>query len=216
MCGCVIHLAGFPIVGFNDIWGNAPNDVYGVGSIDSSDGKSYWGAIIHYDGRQWQYLKIPNIRTGFSAIRRDSESGFYFLSATTSDTRGDTEEVYTSDGVNVREIYRRDAAVGTVNEVAGLVYIAISGKIYRYENNQWSLWKDLTGTTFLGALVGRSEKDFLSLASDGIGHYNGTDFKTIFKTDADVSGIQVFEQNVFMLASILTQATPIVIHGVLI
>ena len=74
----------------------------------------------------------------------------------------------------------------------GHIYFIMERKIFKYRKEQFELWKDLSNTTFITGMSGRSEDDFFSNSIDGIGHYNGKDFQTIFKTDADITGRWIF------------------------
>ncbi|MBI1806896.1 MAG: hypothetical protein HYR76_07590 [Ignavibacteria bacterium] len=207
---------GFYSLAFNNIWGDAPNNIYAVGGADSLVGNGYRGMIMHYDGATWQFVSISDIRVGFGWIRRGiNESYKYYLSATRFEASGDTEKIYEFDGTGLKEIYRTTTEVTTVNDINGRIYFAIGKKVLKYQNNHFQLWQDFTGTTFIGRLWGRSEKDFFSVASDGIGHFNGADFKTLYTTDAIIFNAQIFEKEVFFVCLSRQTSFPIVIHGVL-
>lgn len=200
----------------NNIWGDAPNNIYAVGGADSTEGGAYKGIIMHYNGINWRFVTIPKIRVGFSWIRRGiKESNKYYLSSTTFEATGDTEKIYQFDGISLKEIYRTTTEVATVNEVNERIYFAIGKKVMKYKGDQLQVWKDFTGTTFLGRLWGRSEKDFFSVASDGIAHFNGTDLKTIYPTDIIIFDMAIFSSEIFVLGVTRQNSHPVAIHGIL-
>ncbi len=199
----------------NNIWGDAPDNIFGVGGIDLLDGSgNYKGAIWRYTGVIWFPVQIPELRVGFSWIRHDQVDGKYYLTATRFEAIGDTNKIFQFDGNNLKQIYSGQD-VATVNEVDGKIYLCIGRKIFRYQSDQLQLWKDFTGTIYLGLMWGRSEKDFFSVANGGLVHYNGTDLALLYPTTMLISDVAVFPNDVFILAWNTNNDITIVVHGVL-
>ncbi|MDP4115786.1 MAG: hypothetical protein Q8903_06605, partial [Bacteroidota bacterium] len=63
--------------------------------------------------------------------------------------------------------------------------------------------------------TGRNEKDLFYHANDGIGHYDGSDLKTIFKLDYNVgfSDAVIFEKDVYFVCPNLDKNIFIIVHG---
>jgi hypothetical protein len=195
--------------GFDNVWGDFPNNVYAVGAIDTING-GYNCEIAHFNGTGWTIVSTPNHRVSFNGIKRGiKESDKYFLMGTRFENIGDTCKLFEFDGSNLKEIYNNQE-VATVNVISGKLYFCIGKKIFKYQNNQFVVWKDFSGTTHLGRVWGRSELDFFTVASDGLTHYNGTDLITLYPTGLFINDVFVFINDIFILCN-----NRIIIHGTL-
>ncbi|MFA4922585.1 MAG: hypothetical protein WC557_00135 [Ignavibacteriaceae bacterium] len=193
--------------GLDNIWGDSQSNIYAVGSIDTVGG-GYSGEIVHFDGSAWDIVLILKLRVSFNWIKRGiKESSKYYLTATRFESVGDTNKIYELDGTNLKEIYSGQE-IATVNEMAGRIYLCIGKNIYKYLNNQLTIWKDFSGTTHVGRIWGRSEKDFFTVGGDGLTHYNGTDLITIYSTSMFINDAFIFEKDIFILCN-----NRIIIHG---
>ena len=66
----------------------------------------------------------------------------------------------------------------------------------------------------LSKISGRSLKDFFISANDGIGHYNGTDFSTLYKIyNAGITSSIVLEKDVYFLCPDQKVKRFYIIHG---
>ena len=87
-----------------------------------------------------------------------------------------------------------------MSKINGTVYINSDRKIYKYQNGNLQLWKDFTGTDFLSDFVGISGTDFINNSTKGLGHYNGIDYTTIYKTHLNLQSKIIFEKEIFVAA----------------
>ncbi len=86
-------------LGLNSIWGDARNNIFAVGGIDTVETSNYKGAILYYDGNTWSVVSISDYRVGFAGMRRGSNaSNKYYLMATRFESTGDTNKIYEYDG----------------------------------------------------------------------------------------------------------------------
>lgn len=188
-------LSGFDRIVIASIYGTSANNLYAVGFADENTGTVYKGIILEYDGTEWKFLNIPDIRVGFLEIRK-MKNEKYLIYASNSDN-GFLEKLFVFDGVsNLQEIYS-DYSYPYLDEMNGDVYIAINRKIYKCINDKLELWKDFSSTSYHSTVLGRSEKDFFGAGYDGIMHYNGTDFKILYPTQLEKKGVLIFEKDVF-------------------
>lgn len=196
-------------IGLNNIWGSSFDDIFAVGGgYSSPTGVADIGVIFNFDGNEWRLISIPRLNLTFSDIRKNTNNGKYYLTATRlGQSVPDTNKIFEFDGMNLKKIWS-GTEVSTVNEIDGKIYLAIGKKIYKYQNDNLKVWKDFSGTTYLGKVWGRSEKDFFGVASDGLVHYNGTDLKTIYTTHLFINDLFVMEKDIFMLCE-----NRIIIHG---
>jgi hypothetical protein len=202
--------AGTTLLGLDHIWGDAPNNIYAVGSIDSIPSGNYKGAIMHFDGSTWSFVSIPDYRVRFNGIRRGlKESNKYYLRGTRIESVGDTNKIYEFDGSILKEIYSGQELLD-VNEMVGKIYFSIGKKIFKYKDNQFVIWKDFSGTSHAGRMWGRSEIDFFTVGYTGIMHYNGTDLQLLYPTSMFFD-LAVFSSEIFILD--YANGYPNVVHG---
>jgi hypothetical protein len=180
--------------------GLSSNYIYGVGGAEVYNSNTYKGIIMEYDGTTWKFVNIPFIKIGFVDGKIDKSSGILILEGTVYDTTGWISKIHAWDGNQLKELYS-GYTYANVGSVQHEVLVSINKKIYRYSNGQLALCKDLSNTDCIGKIwCGRSENDFFMCSSTGIGHYNGTDFITIFtKNNSNICAGYIFDKDVFFI-----------------
>jgi hypothetical protein len=192
----------------NNVWGDAYNNIFAVGGIDTIANGNYKGAIMHFDGSTWSFMSLPDYRVDFASMRRaSSASNKYCLMATRFESFGDTDKIFEYDGNVIKEFYSGQLKA-SVNAMEDNAYVCIGQIIYKYQNDQLSTWKDFSGTQHRGRIWGRSEIDFFTVGSNGLTHYNGTDLVTLYPTNLFINDVFVFQQDIFILCN-----NKIIIHG---
>jgi hypothetical protein len=210
-----IKLNGYDRIVLSHFIGNSPTDLLLVGFADKYDGSDYKGIILKYNGEDWNFLNIDYIKVGFQVIVKASE-GLYILHALNVDN-GFLNKLFTFDGTTVNEIHS-DYYTPILCQINKEAYISLHQKIYKYRNNKFELWKDLSGTIFSRSIFGRHEKDFFLYGDDGksnIMHYNGTDIKILFSSDYWFYSYAVFEKDVFVFGEHPETRSKIMIRGTL-
>jgi len=211
----------YKVAGFDNMWienisGFAKDDIYAVGSVNQISSGDYKGIIMHFNGSSWTFMNIPVIKIGFGDVKIDQSSLSLFIEGTVFDPSGYVSKIYVWNGQELKEIYS-GYSYASVGNIQNQAYISIDGKIFKYVSGQLSLWKDLSTFGAAGKVWGgRSESDFFILSYSGIGHYNGSDYQTIYKTNLHFFGGYVFEKEVFFITKDMNKTGyNIVIHGVL-
>jgi hypothetical protein len=199
---------GYSITYFGNIWGNNANDIYIAGAAYDQE-KGTLATLLKYDGSSWKYMDLPDKEMSFTLVRKSRENLLLYITAIQFLSTGDVYKIFTYNGKNLNEIYSGQESAWAW-EMNGRIYIIFGRKIYKHQKNHLALWKDFSHTNFLGKVIGRTEKDFFSEASDGLAHYNGTDLKTIYPTNLSINEIFVMEKDVFLIGDFR-----IMIHGTL-
>jgi len=211
----LLTLDGYDRMIINHIYGNTPNNLYAVGAADNYDGSGYKGIILKYNGNDWEYLNIPDLRVSFYSMVGMS-NGNYLIGATNFDNES-LEKIFVFDGSKLKEIYS-GTSIPTLHQINNEAYITLNKKIYKCKNNRLELWKDFSSTIFIRSIFGRSEKDFFVYGDDGksnIMHYNGTDLQTLYTTEFWFYCYAVFEKDIFVFAEDPTNDKKIIIRGTL-
>ncbi len=209
-------IEGFKQVVIQNFDGLSSDDIYGVGFAESTNGVDYKGIIIHYDGEKWSFVNIPPIEVGFADGKIEQESNTLLLEGTDYATTGWVNKVHAWDGNQLKEIYS-GGPYASVGNIQHEVLITINQKIYKYTDGQLVLWKNLTGSEYSGKVwCGRNENDFFIASANGMGHFNGQDFKTLFRTNLTINGGYIFDKDVFFIyADNNKVGINIVVHGIL-
>lgn len=207
-------IEGFDNINIEDMSGSSSNDIYAAGAAVNYTTNNYKGIILHYDGKKWNFVNIPDLKVSFDNIEIEKKTNRLFLLASNYDN-GFLDKIFVYDGSGIKEVISSYDGFG-LGSIEGEIYINTTPKLlYKYVNNNLVLWKDFSGTTFQYNIHGRSEKDFISGSSDGIGHYNGTDYQTIYKTSLEINGIAVLEKDIFAISRDYSTGNNVIIHGVL-
>jgi hypothetical protein len=207
---CQYKIEGYDYALTQRMDGIAPNEIFAVGFAQKEDGE-YKGIIMHYDGKNWKQVSIPDLIVIFAKILYNPETDEYIMFGFVNETGENI--IYLFDRKSLKEIARYPNAI-ELSKVENKIYLNDgTQRIYRYDKTKFNLFKDFTGTNYSGRMWGRSEIDFFTDNRDGIGHYNGKDLVTVFKRFNNYWNIYesiVFENDYF---STWRNDTTVSIHG---
>ncbi len=180
--------------------GNAFNNIYAVGGTQNNTTLNYKAIIAHYNGLGWQIENVPTTKVGLESVEIDPKTGVLVISGTTFENSIFTARLYCWDGKELKELLSEQGWC-RVTKLGSEIFTTMNSKIYRYENKKLDLWKNNSATNIYGNIIcGRSRNDFFIGSGEGIKHFNGTDYETIYdKTDVRaILGI-IFEREVFLM-----------------
>ena len=178
---------------FEDIWGESPNNIYAVGMVDSvAEFQKFpptrFGIIMHYNGKKWSRVNIGKNRRGiFSGIRKGYKTSNKYYIFNVIQTIGEIDSVkyFEFDGKKLKEIYygghNWHCYIDVINDE---VIFTIGDGIYTYKNNSFHLIVENPYIQNYQGVYGRNKKDIIWPMSDGLTHYNGTDFKYILNFES--------------------------------
>ena len=124
----------------------------------------------------------------------------------------DLYKILSFNGKELKVVYS-GSTYAHLESIDGEIYVVIREKIYKYSDGGLILWKDFTATEYRGRAIGWSEKDFFCITNDGISHYNGTDFKTLYKTDMSSSSGIAVPNNIFFIFFEFKTGYNVIIRG---
>jgi hypothetical protein len=215
------RLPGYPQTVFIKFWGNNPNDIYVVGCAHKTADELNYSIIMHYDGKGWTYVIKPEAKGQFLNIKSGSnDSPNYYLIYLSEYI--DSTSIYEFDGKALKRIYNQpelDYNIPGMFSINNNIYFGFEEKLlkYDYKYNRFITLKDFAGANIktMSHVNGRSENDLFINMNDGIGHYNGTDIQTIFKTynSTPFDDAVVFEKDVFFLCTDYTKNNFLIVHG---
>jgi hypothetical protein len=211
-----ITIPDYTLVGFEDVWGDSPNNIYAVGYAE--DGTTYRSVIVKYDGVSWKNIDTYKMRNSFIKIRRGltTSSDFFIIGARTEQSAEDTSFIYSFSGSTLIQIYK---GLRNAYEIAGMenindeMFFRQGSKLYKYLSEEFRLFLDLGEPA---SFIGRNNKDILFGKPSGIAHFNGTDIQYLYLlSDESIRifmGI-VFEKAVFFLAYDFSNSLNLIIRG---
>jgi hypothetical protein len=214
----------YPYMYCQGIWGDAPNNVYAVGFVQSAtNGNKFKANIMHFDGTRWDSVPIPELKTGFVQIYRGiKESDKYFISGDVYDSLGTTHKIFEFDGHYLHEIFSSRGRELAMDLLDGRVYFCEATQILKY-NGAFQTWKDFTntGVTIYDIRGGRNSKDlFIASPSQSnsrqevLRHFNGSDLKLLYdQIPVLLLRSAVFTSDFFIGAWTIPDYTQIIIHG---
>jgi len=207
-----IELEGYDKIAIYGMSGETNNNIYAVGWATKYSPFDYKAIILHFDGIEWKFVDIPDTRVGLHRIMFQENINKYFIQGMNDDL-GFLDKAYIFDGKNLDEIMSTYKECN-ISKINGKVYVDSDRKIYKYKGGKLELWKDFTGTDFLGWIIGRTESDFFSSSGYvGLLHYNGSDMKTIYETHLFLISKIVFEKEIFVAAEDDENHKYIILHG---
>ncbi len=207
-----VSFPDFDIIDSQNIWGCSTNNIYSVGFRETYNIQGQFGTIVKYDGSKWKILNIPNIPGSFISVKCQVSTGWYFIDAFNSNTATNPYSIFVLKNDSLKMVHTGNK-ITTVSSIGDEAYLLIDKSIFKYENDKLHLWKDFSGTNYQGRIWGRTEYDFFTNNYDGIGHFNGTDLITIYKTNIGISEAIIFDKDVFFLAQGSERYRFFVIHG---
>ena len=211
------NVEGATDVTITNIWGLSQSDVYACGNIYyNNDGKNNWlGFVLHYNGSTWQEVVKADFNSQFLRIRKEQDKVFVFSYALSDSD--ETIEFYEVKYNQLNRIYSNSTKNGLENFeiVKENLYFIISNDIDLYRNNTFVKQFSIENPNFRWGLWGRNEKDIFLGMSDGVLHYNGTDFQYLinFPTSISTQSSILFEEEAFFAIYLGATAKNVVLHG---
>lgn len=194
------------VIGFSDIWGDAPNSIFAIGYADSGEVRR--GIILYFDGNGWSERKLNDVNTEFVRIKRDKTNGKYYLLGLGGASTTIVSMYEYDGGTFIKKIYnenysRNNNALPQL--ISNQVFFLIGYKINTYKNQQFVPIINITEQQFGGQIWGRNKKDIFLRMFDGIAHYNGENIEYLFSFNPNdfifINDAAVFERELFVLST---------------
>lgn len=214
-----ITIPNYNLVGFEDIWGDAPNNIYAVGF--AQDGITYRSVIVKYDGVSWKNFDTYKMRNSFIKIRAGSKSSKdpFVLGIRFEQFYEDTSIVFRFDGDSFIEIYTgitsRDE-LGEFENINSEIFFLKGSELCKYEyDNKLKLIYKINEYNFSNAIWGRNSMDIFLRMTNGIAHFNGTDVRYLYNFDNGIliNGAILFNSAIFFLAYDFNNSLNLIIRG---
>jgi hypothetical protein len=206
-------LDGFDQVTINYFDGLSRDNVYGVGSAELYGANKWKAIIMNYNGYRWYFEKIPEVKVGLETVAVDKNSGVLVMSGTANQSGLLIAKLYCWDGSEFKELLS-EPGWSFVTKLGDEIYATSNTKIYKYNNKQLTLWKDNIDLDANSNIIcGRSRNDFFYRGVNGINHFNGTDFTTLYKTNLPSQWGIAFEKDVFIIGVDYQNGKTHIIHG---
>jgi hypothetical protein len=181
--------------------------------------EDYYGIILKYDGKIWNKIALPEIRTAFADIAINNSGKIYLWGVSFSSTSESTYQFYELNGLNLKEIYSGSQSThsedGSLLQLGSETYFIIGFDFFSYNGSDFQKVGRLTDSSkFRNIGAGRNKKDVFLFMTDGIMHYNGEDAAYLYQTidKSFVSKAIIFEKEVFFLGRDIN-GNNLIFHG---
>ncbi len=206
-------------VNMYDMDGRSENEIFACAGRSNQFQPN--GLVFKYDGTTWSLFKIFENSGVFTSLKYSSKNDKYYFKSSLQNNFGvSIDRVYEFDRNEIKLIKEHEARGDnrtTVNTINGYVYITVGNKLYRYINDNMELLYEITDSNFIDPLGGRNKKDIFFGMTDGIAHYNGTDFQYLLKVQENVwinNKAMVFEKDIFIPVQDFNSGSLLIYHGV--
>lgn len=215
---------GFPgdkDVQFWDMKGLAPNDIW-AGGIAWKSNDMYYGALYHFDGNAWskEYLgKVEREMIIRILPTGEGKKCVVYAVRRSIDYSQDSAVVYEYDGYGkMNKLFIAELRANNrcnIATVGNSIYLMSDKKLYSYSKGSLKFIMTM-GDAWVRPIGGRSSNDIFFWLSEGLGHYNGTDFQMLYTFTNNVSirdRIIVFDKSIFFLGKDYTTGNYYFIKG---
>jgi hypothetical protein len=206
-------MSGYDMMCLNNFDGLSRSSIYGVGYVELYNANKWKGIIMHYNGISWNFLDVPETKVSFETVAIEPKTGTLVMSGTVYDPSGFIAKVYCWDGNELKELLS-GSGWSFVTKLGDEIFATLDSKIYKYADKQLTLWHEYAGMGVNANIIcGRSRHDFFVGGVNGITHYNGTDFSTVYETDLMVQRGIIFNKDVFFVGKDYNQGKNYIIRG---
>ncbi len=177
------------------IWGDAPNNIFAVGTFKNTAQVISRAVIFKFDGVEWKIAHTINSQTQsqLSFIGKDIFSSKILVYGYLFDTTNIIPKIYE---------YKNGSLIEIHSGTECWMYPLLNGRVFfskgsrnanhmlKISNNNLVIWKDMTNDSvlFVG-MLGRHEKDYFTLGLDysstfartRLFHCNGLDYKPVYE-----------------------------------
>ncbi len=203
-----LQLDGYKVA-IENFWGTSSNNLYASTIVEKKDYTRSYGAVFHYDGNSWKRTTTVDYEDYlFDNIRINNTDSILVINAWA--VHSDLEKILIWTGKNFSEILSTFEGTSLIN-IGDKIFFSNGKRVYQHGKENFTLWQDFTGTEFQRLLGARNERDVFTISKSGIGHFNGTDFQTIYKTNFAISRAAIFEKEVFFITHDGFNTKPVVV-----
>jgi hypothetical protein len=195
-------------ISFNNIWGKSRNDFYVFGGYPDTIVRAYNISVIaHYHDNKWEILNTAPIFGMIARLYENVSDGKVYFQALKMGgaIHPDSTIIYEYSQKKYKKLY---SSVWTWGEQAFLslinneVYFILGNRIAKRVNDQFQTFLKIDNPNFYQRMWGRSSRDLFFYMTDGLVHYNGSNFEYLLHFDkprTHVVGSALFEKDVFFL-----------------
>ncbi len=203
------HPPDFDGLFVSGIWGDAPNNIFAIGTFTNSSQLISRAVIFKFDGNEWKIVHTIESQSQFFFIGKDKFSSKLLISGGLFDSVSYTYKIYEYKNNTLIEI-NSGTDCWMYPLLNGRVFFsktsALSNQMLIISKNNLTVWKDMTNDSVLYVgMMGRHEKDYITLGLDysstfarsRLFHCNGTDYKPVYEgLNVSYAGILTLERDV--------------------
>lgn len=207
---------------FDNIWGKHRNDFYVHGGYpDTIVGGVNNSVIAHFKDSNWEVLNTSSVFGLIERLYQDINTGLVYIQAikTGNGQFNDSTLIYEYSHDKFKKIYGsiwtggQQAFLGYINNE---VYFILGNRIAKRVNGEFKTIVQIENPNFYQLMWGRSSRDLFFFMTDGLVHYDGSNFKYLLnfnKPRTHIFGAALFEKDVFFLVYESSIKRSLIYHG---
>ncbi|MBU1095282.1 MAG: hypothetical protein KKB34_02275 [Bacteroidetes bacterium] len=210
---------------FDNMWGDAPNNLYAFGGYADDRGAYNNSVIAHYSGNEWAMLNTDGLTGIVERYYKNKSDGKRYLQTYRlgGGEYNDSTLIYEHNQNEYKKIYGNIWTKGLQTDLSlinGEVYFVMGSRIAKRVNNQFRTIITVDNPEFYQRIWGRSMNDIFLLMTDGLVHYNGNDMEYLFqfsnpntKPWTQIYGAAIFEKEIFFTVYEPPTDLKLIYHG---
>lgn len=211
-----LEIAGCNNLAIENIWGDAADNVFALGSATYNN--TYKALFAKYDGSAWKEVSIPNTNRIFYQIAKFQNEQYLISAIGYNPLSPDTNSLYAWNSgnlINIANGYDNGALAIRVEKIRASTLVLIGNILYKYADNKLAYFRTIDLENFGKVFFGRTESDLFFIMFDGIVHFDGTDYKYLFRYDKNVKFLDsiIFEKQIFILLHDFNNNINLVLRG---
>lgn len=213
---------GHTDIAFNNIWGKSKNDFYVFGGYPDTIVGAYNSSVIaHYYNNKWEVLNTSSVFGLVAHLYENLIDGKIYFQALKigGAIHPDSTIIYEYAEGKFCKLYSSVWAWGEqafLSHINNEVYFILGNKIAKRANGEFQTFLKIDNPNFYQLMWGRNNRDLFFYMTDGLVHYNGSNFEYLLHFDkprTHIFGSALFEKEVFFLVYESATNLNLIYHG---
>lgn len=192
-----------------NIWGKSADDFYAFGAGADSNGNYNVPFVAHYLNGEWTILDMQGLIGLVSQLYRVDDKLYLRLIKIGGVVSVDSTLLYEYSDQKFKVLFRSKWAQGytaNISLVDDQVYFIFGNTVAVRDGDHFNILFTVNDSKFYHRLWGREPNDIFLLKSDGLAHYNGSNFEYLFHFShmnelpwTQIYGAALFEKDIIFL-----------------
>ncbi|PIW70579.1 MAG: hypothetical protein COW08_01100 [Ignavibacteriales bacterium CG12_big_fil_rev_8_21_14_0_65_30_8] len=191
-------------VGFDNMWGESPNDIYAFGAYPDSNSLFNNSVIAHFTNNNWSILNTDGLKGIVENLYKNKTDQKIYLRVISIGgiVSIDSSNIFEYLQGKFNKIYSSSVDNANTSLINNEVYFVLGREIARRIDNKFQTIFNVDVPNFYNNIWGRNSNDIFLSMTDGLAHYNGNTIEYLLHFDkprTQIFGAMLFDKDVFFL-----------------